>query len=170
MSPDLRTPPVTGPTTETPEDLLSPARILELWVPGVAKPGGSKRAFIRRKAGQVVGVGVADQSEGSDWRQRVAFFAREAFDGEPLDILLEVSFRFVQVRPRGHFGTGRNAGVLKASAPPAPGTRPDGLKLARLAEDALTGIVWVDDSRIVRHVIEKAYGSGPGVRITVAAA
>ncbi len=144
-------------------------RVLELWVPGVAKPGGSKRAYIRRKGGQVVGVGVADQSEKSDWRQRVAFFAREAFDGEPLDILLEVSFRFVRVRPCNHFGTGRNAGVLKASAPDRPGTQPDGLKLTRLAEDALTGIVWTNDARIVRHVIDKDYGPEPGVRITVTA-
>ncbi len=141
--------------------------VLRLWVPGIAKPGGSKRGYIRRKAGKVVGVGVADQAEGTDWRARCAYFAREAFDGEPLGVALAVTFRFVQTRPANHFGTGRNVGKLKASAPAKPITQPDGLKLTRAAEDALTGIVWTNDSVIVRHVIEKDYGPEPGVEIVV---
>ncbi len=141
--------------------------VLRLWIPGIAKPGGSKRAYVRRKGGKVVGVGVADQSEGSDWRARCAWFAREAFDGEPLSFALAVTFRFVRTRPASHFGTGRNAGKLKASAPAKPITRPDGLKLARAAEDGGTGIVWSDDSVIVRHVIEKVYGPEPGLELVV---
>jgi hypothetical protein len=37
------------------------------------------------------------------------------------------------------------------------------LKLARAAEDALTGVLWLDDSQIVDERISKAYGDDVGL-------
>ena len=75
-------------------------------------------------------------------------------DDTPL--LLEVDFIFE--RPGSHFGTGRNAGILKASARPFPTGRPDTSNLVKLVEDALNGNAYKDDSRIVRIHALKRYG------------
>lgn len=47
--------------------------------------------------------------------------------------------------------------------------KPDLSKLIRAAEDALTGIVYVDDARITRLVVEKRFAvdSPPRVEICV---
>lgn len=81
---------------------------------------------------------------------------------------LRVRFDFVFPRPAGHFGTGKNASVLKPSAPPYPAQRPDTTKLVRSAEDALKGILWRDDSQIVSQFATKRYGPQAGMAITVA--
>lgn len=51
-------------------------------------------------------------------------------------VALKLCFRFA--RPKSHFGTGRNADVLKASAPEWHAQTPDNDKLCRLIGDALT--------------------------------
>lgn len=70
-------------------------------------------------------------------------------------LLLDVSFYFE--RPASHFGTGRNAGKLKPSAPPEPISRPDLSNLVKLVEDALNENAFKDDSRIVRTTAAKRF-------------
>lgn len=70
---------------------------------------------------------------------------------------------FFLPRPKGHFGV---HGV-KRSAPKYPTVRPDATKLMRPLEDALTGIVWKDDSRIVEQVVRKSYGDPPRAEVKV---
>jgi Holliday junction resolvase RusA-like endonuclease len=51
-----------------------------------------------------------------------------------------------------------------------PIVKPDALKLARAVEDALTGVVWVDDAQIVKEYLSKRYcepGEQPNVTVTV---
>lgn len=92
------------------------------------------------------------------YRSDVKGAALEVFGDRPLlDVLLVAYFTFYLKRPKGHYGSGRNAGVLKDSAPAAPGVRPDVLKLARAAEDALTNVVYRDDALIIDEVISKRY-------------
>ena len=77
---------------------------------------------------------------------------------------------FWLVRPKGHYGTGRNEGVVKKSAPVWPATKPDSDKLTRSTMDALTDAqVYRDDAQVVHLDVWKAYAddSGPGARITV---
>jgi Holliday junction resolvase RusA-like endonuclease len=123
---------------------------------GHAMPGGSKRGFVNPKNGRVI---VTEDSNNKPWRQEVAGAARDAMAGvEPLHGALIVEFTFYRQRPKGHYGSGRNVGLVKGSAPRFPTTRPDVLKLARAVEDALTGIVWVDDSQIVDERLRKLWG------------
>lgn len=56
---------------------------------------------------------------------------------------------FYKPRPKAHYGTGANAEKLKDSAPAYPISAPDCTKLWRGFEDALNGVIWHDDSRIV---------------------
>jgi Holliday junction resolvase RusA-like endonuclease len=48
-----------------------------------------------------------------------------------------------------------------------PISKPDVLKLARAAEDALTGIIWSDDALIVQEHLYKAYDATPGLLLSV---
>jgi hypothetical protein len=78
---------------------------------------------------------------------------------------LRVSMVFVRNRPAGHFGTGRNAGKMKDGRQALrPVQRPDALKLARAAEDALTGWLWADDSQIVEEHLYKAFPDQVGLQ------
>ena len=75
---------------------------------------------------------------------------------------------FVRVRPKGHYGTGRNACVLKGWASrKMPTGKPDVLKLGRAVEDAMNGVIYLDDSQIVEEHLSKVYGDTPGVDITI---
>jgi Holliday junction resolvase RusA-like endonuclease len=90
----------------------------------------------------------------SPWRKAVSAAARQAvksYDGPlrfPLDCPVAATMVFTFGRNKGDWGTGRNAGMLRASAPYRHIVYPDLSKLARATEDALTGIVWADDARV----------------------
>ena len=71
-------------------------------------------------------------------------------------------------RPKGHYGTGRNSGKLKDSAPRYPTTKPDGDNVLKGVGDACNGIVYKDDSQIVDATVEKRYAAlGVGERLDV---
>lgn len=140
-------------------------------VMGKPETAGSKKAVPMGRSGRW-GV-VDDNPRGKKWKAEVARVA------EPhvaacrelglYDAPLRATFVFFQQRPKGHYGTGRNAQVLKPSAPLYPATRPDALKLARAVEDALSGVLYHDDGQIVREVLEKHFGE-PRVQVTLALA
>lgn len=150
---------------------------IEFFVPGQARPAGSKRAFaLRRRDGSFITrangspiINVVDDSgkDGTNWRSDVKRFARDAYDGPPLTGPLRLRLQFIFARPKGHFGTGRNAGVLKDSAPDFPTGAPDATKVTRAVEDALNGLAWHDDAQIVRQEIAKDYGKTPGVIVRI---
>lgn len=138
---------------------------ISFFVPGVPQPGGSKKGFNCARTGRV--VVKEDCKKSGPWRDRVALYARDHHDGDPLSGPLKVIFAFVVPRPKGHFGSGRNAEKLLPWAPAFPTTRPDTTKLIRASEDALKGVLWGDDSQIVRQFGTKDYGSRPGLWVTV---
>jgi Holliday junction resolvase RusA-like endonuclease len=61
---------------------------------------------------------------------------------------------FVMPRPNNHFNYGEE---LKMGMPFYHTVKPDRIKLARAVEDALTGIIWVDDSQCCDGPIIKRY-------------
>ena len=137
---------------------------ITFFVPGDPKPGGSKRAFINPKTGKPI---ITDACKGSKpWRADVKHFAYQAYSGELLKGPLILTIVFYRIRPKFHFGTGRNAGILKASAPKYPEVQPDATKLVRSTEDALTKVLWHNDNQIVEQHAYKEYGK-PGAQISV---
>ena len=99
---------------------------------------------------------VRDSAKGSrPWKTRVAQAAGEAMNGDGLlDGPLLLTVQFIVPRPKGHYGVRG----LRPSAPAYPTVRPDVTKLVRAVEDALTGIVWRDDSQVVSQHAAKVYG------------
>jgi hypothetical protein len=162
---------------------------LVLWVPGKPQTAGSKSAVPVMKDGKPVlgpkGRPIVNQIESGTNDSRAAKktyrgdlrdAAARAIDAVddpraedglarlwPTDRALEVVFVFVMRRPGAHLRTGRSAGEVKPWALRVrPAVRPDAVKLARAAEDALTGVVWVDDSQIVDERLHKVYADQAG--------
>lgn len=144
--------------------------MINFTVPGLPQPQGSKRPGKNRKTGKL--IMIEDNDALKPWRAVAIFAAREAmgqFLGwKPIDEAVEVTAWCYFPRPKGHFGTGRNAGVVKASAPKWPSVKPDGDKLGRAIGDVLTQAgVLRDDSRIVDWHLFKRYGTAPRVEVYV---
>jgi len=138
-------------------------------VHGTPAPQGSKRHVGH-------GIMVESSKKVKPWRQDVKYAARQIHDAEtprftgPVEII--VTFRLA--RPKGHYRTGRNAHLLRDSAPRYPHVKPDLDKLLRSTLDGLgeSGI-WADDAQVVRAVAEKTYAGVaglPGAVITIWAA
>jgi Holliday junction resolvase RusA-like endonuclease len=146
---------------------------LSFEVVGQPKTAGSKDPHARVLDDGTVKMWVSDQSgdAGKAWRTVIGYAANAAMRGRKrYDGPLYVELTVLRKRGPGHFGTGRNAGKLLPSAPLYPATKPDAVKLARALEDALTGIVWTDDSRNCTVHVEKIYAepdesTGAQVRI-----
>lgn len=138
-------------------------RLIEFFVPGKAAPQGSKRHVGR-------GILIESSKEVGPWRERVALVAHGAMAAEkalngtgivPRTTPVQVEIQFFLPRP--------------ASAPKkqiAMTKRPDIDKIARACLDALTDVVFEDDSQVVNLHLYKRYTgfvnqSEPGARIRV---
>ena len=128
---------------------------IEFFVPGTVRTAGSKSAF-KGKDGSVHVTHSGKYTK--EWMNTVRYFALQAMNrgcviAEP--VRLSIDFRMA--RPQGHFGTGRNAGKLKDSAPFYCAKKPDLTKLTRAVEDAMTGIIWRDDALVISQTTTKRY-------------
>ena len=132
---------------------------------GRAQPVGSKKQVTNPKTGKSY---VIDDAKGSrPWKQEVAATALQYRPSELLAGPVELQLVFFVARPKSHYGTGRNAAVVKPSAPVFPITRPDCTKLVRCVEDALTNVIWRDDAQVVHQVAGKRYGTPERCEITI---
>ena len=142
--------------------------IVRIFVPGIPQPGGSKKGFVYfdKEQQKHRAALTEDNKKSKPWRDAVAWEAKAACR-EPLRGPVAVEFLFFLPRPKGHYGTGRNAGILKSSSPVHPTVKPDVTKLIRSTEDAMKGIAWIDDSDVVDQHGRKVYGRRPGALITI---
>lgn len=129
--------------------------MITFFAAGMPQPKGSARAFMRPGMRHPVVV-QANAAKGKTWQGVVSTAAVEA-GVKPLEGPVSVSLVFLVPRPRSHYGTGKNASVLKASAPAHPSTKPDVDKLARACLDAMTGVAYRDDAQVFDLVALKAY-------------
>ncbi|UIU47023.1 RusA family crossover junction endodeoxyribonuclease [Microcystis phage MinS1] len=137
------------------EQLFRAERI-SLRVTGTPIPQGSKVA--NRHGG---GVRDANATRLKPWRQQVTAHAREHARGlAPYTGPVRIWIRFTFERPLAHYRTGRNAHLLKPTAPTWPTSRyvGDVDKLQRAIFDALTDAdLWTDDSQVVDVRARKFY-------------
>jgi len=140
---------------------------LRFTVVGTPAPQGSKKGFVVNGRAVV----VEDSKKTKPWRQDVQAAAIAAVAGRPpLEGPLEVTLLFRMPRPGYHFGTGRNAGVLKPTAPTYVDKKPDADKLTRALFDSLTRVVWRDDAQVAVYTVGQEYATHPalpGVDVTV---
>lgn len=146
-----------------------PTEQISFFVAGIPQSRGSKRAFPFKRQDGGLGVAVSDDNPKSrDWMAQVADVAGRAMAGrEPFRGAVRVDLTFCMPRPKAHFRSGRYANELREDAPDRHTKKPDRGKLARGVEDALTGIVYVDDSQVWTGRIEKVYDNLSGVHVAV---
>lgn len=145
----------------------------ELWVPGRPVPQGSLRPMVSKSTGQAF---IKNSSVLMAWRSKVTSWAIEAqaeqMHTKRLDFPLEgpigVELLFYLARPKHHYGTGKNAAVVKDSSPAKPASAPDIDKLTRAVFDALTDAkVWHDDGQVVWVRVVKMWGDQEGVYVSL---
>lgn len=147
---------------------------LIFFAPGSPITQGSARAFVvRGKGGPPRAVITHANPKLREWRGVVAVAARAAgAQSHARHVAVRVTLTFFLRRPAGHFGTGKNAGVVKASAPRRPIGEHGGDvdKLARGVLDALTGVCWETDAQVADMSVVKEYAATvAGVRVEIEA-
>jgi crossover junction endodeoxyribonuclease RusA len=141
---------------------------LNFTVHGKAQPAGSKRFVGTSGSGK--GLVIDQNPHAADWKKRVAQIAAEERDKAGWEIIrgaLRLSVHFQRARLKSHYSK-RGASLLLASAPAYWATRPDRGKLLRAVEDALTGVIYADDSQVVGGDVVKSWGPTDCVEIHVA--
>lgn len=140
--------------------------LLSVAIPGTPQSQGSKRVVSsggRYRA-------IESNKRLRPWQAEALAAIRDALPAGwlPLDGPVSVSAEFVFARPSSHYGSGRNIGRLKPSAPVWKASAPDLDKLARALNDALTGAGVVrDDSRIVTGRLSKVWGPIAETRVSI---
>lgn len=140
-------------------------------VHGTPIPQGSKTA-------NSFGNGVRDANAAKlkPWRATVTAAAKDQCRyHDTITGPVQLWLRFAFQRPPSHYRTGRNAALIRDSAPRFPSAKNDLDKLQRAVLDALTDAqVWADDGLVVDIRARKFYAgehehapTQPGVDIII---
>lgn len=148
-------------------------RQLRIRVNGTPAPQGSKRAIPMRNGR----VNLVESSKAvGPWREAVRAETQRAILAQGGWHVMSagpvhVRATFYLPRPRGHYGTGRNAAIITTRAPLLPAGKPDLDKLIRAVLDAITaGGALADDARVTSMELWKLYATPeqpPGVSVTL---
>lgn len=130
--------------------------ILDVRIFGEPVAQGRARARIFDHGGRAR-VSMYDPANARDWKRTVLTQVLPAKPEAPVEGALAMGVTFFLRRPQSLPKRERH-----------PVKRPDLSNLLKAVEDALKGVVYRDDSQIVRLDVEKRYDAAPGVRITLA--
>lgn len=143
--------------------------VLQVEVPGTPRPQGSVKPMVNKGTGRAF---VKYNDTTVEHRNHLVHLLMQAWHGDgvtpPLEggVMLVVTFTFE--RPKSHWRTGKNAHLLRDSAPRDMTSAPDTDKLLRLVGDALeiSGVVG-NDSQIRTSFGDKEWGQPAGTLIRV---
>jgi Holliday junction resolvase RusA-like endonuclease len=131
---------------------------VEFFVAGKPEPKGSMSAYVIRGTNRAV---VTDGNKAlKPWAAKIRLLASNQIVEAEADVPVVVRFEFLLDRPAS----------VKVSKRPDHVIRPDLDKLIRGAMDALTGVLFHDDSQVVKIEAHKRYalhGEAAGVLISV---
>jgi Holliday junction resolvase RusA-like endonuclease len=131
-------------------------RLITFTINGRPQQRGSKQANVKygkdgkpvTKDGRVLTFAKDDNEKSKEWMSLVRDAAVAVFRDELIRGPVRLTCWFYFRRPEAHYGSGKNSGRLKSSAPEHHCQTPDLSKLLRCVEDGLTGIVWADDKQV----------------------
>ena len=125
-------------------------------IPGdpVAK---NRPRFFARKAGTKIHTGVYKDQEDQEgyFKQMISKQLPVDFEIYNGPIILEITCNLA--RPKSHFGTGRNAELLKKSAPIFPQNPKDWDNYGKFVSDCLNKIIYQDDRQVISGKVEIFY-------------
>lgn len=134
-------------------------QLVNVFVIGTPVAKGSAKAFKHARTGKVI-VMQDNRERQKCWvdaiQRHVQWdMAQHPFNGTVTNpVSLNLTFYFA--RPKCHYN---KAGMLKPNAPANHTQKPDLDKLLRCVKDALTGIVYVDDSQVVSVSCQKEWAA-----------
>ena len=129
--------------------------MIEITIPGDPK---AQKRHRHTKCGKFTRTYDPSQSDKQDFLAMVMSHAPDV----PIQGPLCTTMSFAFPRPKGHYGTGKNAGMIKSSMIDKPHTsRPDFDNLGKLVADALNKALYKDDSQIIEALISKEYSEKP---------
>lgn len=125
---------------------------IAFFVPGLPAPKGSARGFV------VGGRAVVthDSKRTKPWERDIKTFASQAWKGPPTIGAVSLKLAFTLPRPKS-----------LAKRFDAHTKRPDLDKMIRAALDALTHIIYADDSQVTEIHAVKRYGPQVGLAVAV---
>lgn len=124
---------------------------MRFFIHGTPKPQSRPRTANRGRFNVIY-------SETTEWKEGVKFQTRQAKEDNFFDGAIKVDLDFFFNRPKSHYGTGKNSGVLKKSAPKYHTKKPDKDNLEKAVTDALVDAgLLSDDSIIVTGETSKWY-------------
>ena len=135
----------------------------KLVVLGKARPQGRPRA---RNAGKF--VQIYEDKKDRKAKQTLVAVVQDKAPETLLDCPLQVDLVFYLPRPKGHYGTGKNAGNIKDRFKNICHTsKPDIDNLHKLVMDAMTDVFWRDDSLVCVGTTIKKYSDRPRTEIFI---
>jgi Holliday junction resolvase RusA-like endonuclease len=130
--------------------------MIKFTVYGEPIPKGSTRAFVVN--GKAVTTNANKKTK--DWQLLVAMAAQEYRPNKLMEDAVGLQLTFTMPRPRS----------ISVKKRPLPTVKPDLDKLIRCILDALTGIMFIDDSQVTEIKAVKHYDDGdgaPGVEVII---
>ena len=134
--------------------------MIQLSIPG--EPIGKKRPRFARRGKITVAYNDQQTEEGKFIAQVLA-----QANGQTINGPIEMTMTATKSRPKSHYGTGRNSGKLKPSAPAYPTNKPDLDNILKFVCDCFNEILFKDDAQVVSIQAIKRYGDNPRTEITL---
>lgn len=142
------------PTPDAPAPPPAEPGVYRYRIYGEPVAQGRARAFVPKGWKRAV---MYDPGNSRDWKRTVQGQLLATKPAAPLTGALELRLLFILQRPPSVSVKKRRHPIVK----------PDVKNLAAGVEDAMTGIIFVDDCQICSLIASKAYGENPGVEIQV---
>lgn len=129
--------------------------MISFFVPGIPVPKGSARAFVNRYTGRAAVV-QTNADKQKPWASLITMMAQDK-KLRPVAGKIRLRLSFYMPRPKSHF---KSNGIIKTSFKLLEHVKkPDLDKLIRCVLDALTGVVYADDSQVVLILGWKGYAN-----------
>lgn len=140
---------------------------ISFFVAGQPKGQPRVKAFARKMGGTFV-ARVFTPGTAEEWKGQIAI-ASKAFVPEcPFVCALKLRLVFILPRPKSHYRSGANSGMLKPEAPFLHTGKPDADNFAKAVMDAMTVLrFWQDDAQVAELQVRKTYGEVPGCLIEI---
>jgi Holliday junction resolvase RusA-like endonuclease len=142
------------------EKFLISSSPITIWLAGKPTPQG--RARFSRRSGHAY-----DPQRSRTWKNAAEVIFRKYMEAHALDPLtgaLELHYEAIFAVPKSYSIKKREAALSGL----APFTKsPDLDNLVKIIQDAMNGIIFIDDRQITDLISSKRYGPEDGVRVTV---
>ena len=83
------------------------------------------------------------------------------------DTPISITCSFYMERPKSHYGTGKNSGILKQNSPRICIKKKDLDNMEKFVFDCLNGLAWKDDKQVAESHARKLYSEKPRTEIII---